>query len=663
MRLLSLFKNVRQMHFESDVELLTDRKLPKGGPARIALIYAALSATWILLSDGAVGLIASDAKQAATIGAIKGWVFVVLTTLILLGLMKRMVHNLSTLLRENEAAKAELAIAATAFDSQEGMAITDRDGVILRVNRAFTEITGYTSEEAVGQTPRVLKSGRHEAAFYNSMWESLDRAGIWQGEVWNRRKNGEEYLAWLTISAVKNKECEVVNYVGTQFDITEQKKADEKIIELAFYDQLTGLPNRTLALDRLNQSMTGSFRNGCYNALLFLDLDDFKTLNETLGHEMGDVLLQQAAQRLIESVREGDTVARLGGDEFLVMLIGLSTDQTDAATQVEIIAKKLLAAFSRPYLLNETRYHCTSSIGASLFKGHSTTVDELLRQADLAMYRSKATGGNAICFFDNGMQSAIMGRATLEADLRRGIEEKQFTLNYQPQVLSDGHLIGAEALVRWRHPARGLVSPAEFIPLAEDTGLILPLGEWVLETACAQLVVWADKPNLSHFSLAVNVSARQFRQTDFVDRVLNVISRTGVNPCRLKIELTESMLVENLQDIIEKMSALKSKGVSFSLDDFGTGYSSLSYLKRLPLDQLKIDQSFVRDVLTDPNDAAIAKTIVALAQSLQLGVIAEGVETEEQKVFLENSGCHSYQGYFFSRPLPLDAFEEFARRG
>ena len=649
------------MRVEPDTEHLKDGKLSLGGPTRIALIYATLAATWILLSDGAVGLIASDARQAAAIGAVKGWVFVVLTTLILLALMKQMVHNLSTLLRENQDAKAELAIAATAFDSQEGMAVTDRDGVILRVNRAFTEITGYTIDEAVGQTPRVLKSGRHDAAFYNSMWQSLGQAGIWQGEIWNRRKSGEEYLAWLTISAVKNKEGEVVNYVGTQFDITEHKKAEEKIIELAFYDQLTGLPNRTLALDRLNQAMTASFRNGCYNALLFIDLDDFKTLNETLGHEMGDVLLKQAAQRLVMSVREEDTVARLGGDEFLVMLIGLSTNETDAAAQVEIIAKKLLGAFSQPYPLNETQYHCTSSIGASLFRGHSASVDELLRQADLAMYRAKFTGGNAICFFDNGMQSAILGRAALEADLRRGIEERQFTLNYQPQIQSDGRLIGAEALVRWRHPVRGLVSPAEFIPLAESSGLILPLGEWVLATACAQLAVWADKPGLSHLSVAVNVSARQFRQTDFVDLVFNVISRTGVNPCRLKIELTESMLVENVQDIIEKMSALKKTGVGFSLDDFGTGYSSLSYLKRLPLDQLKIDQSFVRDVLSDPNDAAIARTIVALAQSLQLGVIAEGVETEDQRVFLENSGCHAYQGYYFSRPLSLEAFEEFAR--
>ena len=647
---------------ESDAELMADSKLPSRGPARIALIYALLSATWILLSDGVVGLIANDPRQAAEIGAIKGWGFVVLTTIILFSLMRRMVHDLTTLLRENEAAQAELAIAARAFDSQEGMVVTNRDGVILRVNRAFTAITGFTEEEAVGQTPRVLKSGRHDAAFYNSMWKTLEHAGTWQGEVWNRRKKGEEYLAWLTISAVKDGKGEVSNYVGTQFDITEHKKAEEKIIELAFFDQLTGLPNRTLALDRLNQAMTVSFRSGCYNALLFLDFDDFKTLNETLGHEMGDVLLQQAAQRLVETVREEDTVARLGGDEFLVMLICLSTNETDAATQVEIVAEKLLAALSKPYRLNETPYHCTSSIGASLFMGHTTSVDELLRQADLAMYRSKATGGNAICFFDNEMESAIMGRAALEADLRGGIEERQFILNYQPQILSDGRLMGAEALVRWRHPVRGLVSPAEFIPLAEDTGLILPLGEWVLETACVQLAVWADEPSLSHFSLAVNVSARQFRQADFVDRVLSIIIRTGANPHRLKIELTESMLVENVQDIIEKMFALKSKGVGFSLDDFGTGYSSLSYLKRLPLDQLKIDQSFVRDVLTDPNDAAIAKTIVALGQSLQLGVIAEGVETAQQRDFLSASGCHAYQGYFYSRPLPLRDFEEFARQ-
>ena len=559
-------------------------------------------------------------------------------------------------------AESDLRIAACAFESQEGMMITDARSVILRVNRAFTQITGYTAAEAIGQTPRLFQSGRHTGHFYTDMWDTIRRTGSWQGEIWDRRKNGEVYPKWLTITAVKDNDGMVTHYIGTHFDITERKNAEEKIRELAFFDQLTHLPNRTLLLDRLKQTMAASSRDGSYGALLFIDLDNFKMLNDTLGHDMGDLLLKQVAQRLTTCVREGDSVARIGGDEFVVMLASLGLSDRDAAASAEVIADKILAALNQTYQLGSVAYHSTPSIGVTLFKGQQVAMDDLMKQADLAMYRSKAAGRNAVRFFDPAMESAVMERAALEADLRRAVRESQFLLHYQAQVVGDGRVTGAEVLLRWQHPRRGMVSPAEFIPLAEETGLILPLGRWVLQTACAQLAVWATQPELAHLTVAVNVSAHQFREADFVEQVLAVLGTTGANPQRLKLELTESLLVSNVEDVIEKMFALKARGVDFSLDDFGTGYSSLSYLKRLPLNQLKIDQSFVRDVLSDPNDAAIAKTIIALAQSLGLGVIAEGVEMAAQRDFLAAAGCHAYQGYFFSRPLPREGFEAYARQ-
>ncbi len=561
-------------------------------------------------------------------------------------------------LRKSRRAEAELRIAATAFESQEAMMITDANSVILRVNRAFTEITGYGAEEVLGKTPSLLKSGRHEAAFYTAMWETLRRTGAWQGEIWDRRKNGELYPKWLTITVVKGANGQITHYVAMHTDSTQRKAAESEIEHLAFYDPLTQLPNRRLLLDRLHHALATSARSEHQGALLFIDLDNFKTLNDTRGHDKGDLLLQQVAQRLSACIREGDAVARLGGDEFVVMLEGLSENAEEAATQATAAGDKILATLNQPYPLADEEHHSTASIGVTLFAGHRDTIEELLKRADLAMYQAKAAGRNTLCFFDPDMQAAVMARAALEADLREGLREKQFLLHYQGQVNSRGALIGAEALVRWQHPRRGLVSPAEFIPLAEETGLILPLGQWVLEVACSQLLAWARRPETAGLDLAVNVSARQFRHPDFVAQVLQVLADTGANPHKLKLEITESLLLDDVQDIIAKMSALKARGVGFSLDDFGTGYSSLSYLKRLPLDQLKIDQSFVRDVFTDANDAAIVRTIVALAQSLGLAVIAEGVETEGQRDFLAQAGCLHYQGYLYSKPLAAQDFEK-----
>jgi diguanylate cyclase (GGDEF)-like protein/PAS domain S-box-containing protein len=564
---------------------------------------------------------------------------------------------------ERKQVEAELRIAAVAFDSLEGMMVTDANSTILRVNSAFTECTGYTAAEVVGRTPRLLQSGRHDAAFFRDMWDTIRRAGGWQGEIWDRRKNGEVYPKWLTISAVTGDDGVVSHYVGTHHDITERKIAEERIRELAFFDALTRLPNRTLLLDRLTQAIAVSAQGKTCGALLFIDLDHFKTLNDTLGHDKGDVLLQQAAQRLAACVSESDTVARVGGDEFVVVLGNLNENRDEAANQTETVGEQILSVLGNAYHLDEIEYRSTASIGATVFRGHQTSIDELLKQADLAMYKSKERGRNAMSFFDPAMQTAVVERAALEAGLRRAIEENQFVLYYQAQVIDGNRVTGAEALVRWQHPERGIVAPVDFIPLAEETGLILALGNWVLENACAQLALWTTRPDMAHLTMAVNVSAQQFREPDFVDKVLSILRHTGANPNRLKLELTESLLVDNVQDIIQKMWALKARGVVFSLDDFGIGYSSLSYLKRLPLDQLKIDESFVRDVLDDPNDAAIARTIVALAQSLGLGVIAEGVETEAQRDFLASVGCHAYQGYFFCRPLGVERFEAFVREG
>ena len=563
---------------------------------------------------------------------------------------------------ERKRIEEEVRIAATAFESQEGIIVTNANGVILRVNRAFTIITGYTAEEVIGKKPCLLRSGRHDASFYAAMWQHLINTGAWQGEIWNRRKSGELYLQWLTITAVKNDAAEVTNFVGSMTDITARRAAEDEINRLAFFDQLTGLPNRRLLLDRLEQVQAANLRHQCEGALLFIDLDNFKDLNDNLGHHVGDLLLQQVGQRLVTCVREGDTVARLGGDEFVVVLKDLRGNAQEAATQAKAVANKILDALHQTFQLADSEYYTSASIGVTLFNGpQQESVENLLKQADLAMYQAKAYGRNSLRFFDPEMQTVVTARAALEAGLREAVSENQFVLYYQAQVTGERQLLGAEVLVRWRHPRRGIVSPTEFIPVAEATGLILPLGHWVLETACIQLGKWAAQPSLAHLCLAVNVSANQFRQADFIDQVVAVLRRTGANPQRLKLELTESLLVSNLDDVIAKMTRLKAMGVGLSLDDFGTGYSSLSYLKRLPLDQLKIDQAFVKDILIGPNDAAIAKMIVALGDSLGLVVIAEGVETEAQRDFLASEGCHTYQGYLYSRPAPLEEFEEFAK--
>jgi diguanylate cyclase (GGDEF)-like protein len=430
---------------------------------------------------------------------------------------------------------------------------------------------------------------------------------------------------------------------------------------LAFYDALTKLPNRSLLLDRLQHALASSSRNLRSGALLLIDLDNFKTINDTLGHDIGDLLLQQVAQRLVTCIRGGDSVARPGGDEFMVILEELPENPKEAATQAKIVGETILAALNEPYQLANHLHVSTPSIGITLFGSQKVEVDELIKQAELAMYQSKAAGRNTLRFFDPQMQATVNLRASLESRLRDALSQNQLILHYQPQVDGKGQITGSEALVRWLDPKRGMVAPNEFIPVAEECGLILPLGQWVLDSACSALAKWAKDPAMAQLTVAVNVSTRQFRLSTFFDEVLATLKRTGANPQRLKLEMTESMLVEDIEMVIAKMTALRGYGVTFSLDDFGTGYSSLAYLKRLPLDQLKIDQGFVRDILIDSNDAAIAKTVIALAGSMGLAVIAEGVETEEQRDFLANAGCLAYQGYLFSKPLPLNEFEALVK--
>jgi diguanylate cyclase (GGDEF)-like protein/PAS domain S-box-containing protein len=558
---------------------------------------------------------------------------------------------------ERKLAEQQLRIAAIAFESQDSMLIIDTDRVILRANKAFAAMTGYSQDELIGMRPSQLRSDRHNDAFYKAIWHSVLQTGSWQGELWSQRKNGEAFPGWQSVTSVVDAQNKATNYVITLTDITARKAAESEIEYLAFYDQLTRLPNRRLLLDRLQHALTASKRSGTEGALLFIDLDNFKDTNDTLGHEKGDLLLQQVASRLGKCVRDCDTVARLGGDEFVVMLEGLSSNADEAAAQSMMIGEKVLATLNLPYPLAELQHHSTPSIGITLFNAQKNNCEELLIRADLAMYKAKEAGRNTLRFFDPGMQAAVTARTVIETDLRIGLRRGEFLVYYQPQIGADGRITGAEALVRWKHPSRGMVSPAEFIPIAEASGLILPLGQWVLETACRQLVTWSQNPAMAHLTLAVNVSARQFHHPDFVSLVLETLTSIGINPSRLKLELTESLLLDDIDDVIVKMTALKNRGIGFSLDDFGTGYSSLAYLKRLPLDQLKIDQSFVNDVLTDGNDAAITSAIVALAHSLGLSVIAEGVETEAQRKMLADQGCHAYQGYLFGRPDVVSALE------
>lgn len=529
---------------------------------------------------------------------------------------------------------------------------------IVFVNDAFERHTGYSREEALGKTPHMLQGPATQRVQLNRIRTALKYSQPVRAELINYRKNGELFWMELEIAPVDYFNRGLTHWVSIARDITERKAAEDKIEHLAFFDALTQLPNRQLLMDRLKKTLSHCEGSSTVGALMFIDLDNFKVLNDTMGHSRGDMLLVQAGLRLATCSRPGDTVARLGGDEFVVMLEDLGDNMAAAVAQTRTVGESILTALSEPYELAGHQHHSTCSIGITLFSKHEQSIGDLLKQADLAMYQAKAAGRNGLCFFDPEMQAAATANATLGAELRQSLRQQDFVLHYQPQVGHKG-MFGVEALVRWQHPRRGLVFPDAFIPQAEESGLIMPLGKWVLETACTQLARWAQSPATAELSIAVNVSARQFRHPDFIDEVMTLISRTGIQASRLKLELTESLLAHDVGVTVAKMVDLKKAGLTLSIDDFGMGYSALSYLKYLPLDQLKIDRTFVKDVLTDPNDAAIARTIIGLAQSLGLNVVAEGVETEAQRAWLEWFGCENYQGHLFCPALPIDQLEVF----
>ncbi len=537
--------------------------------------------------------------------------------------------------------------------------VTDGNGLITLVNQELETLLGYRSEELVGEMATRLVPERYRGTgdgawlkFYKSISvHETNRRNVW----WVLTKQGQEIPTNVSFRPLHTAQGEAVAIAV--IDIRESLRASERIEFLAYHDALTELPNRRLLLERIKHARASCERTGFHAALLLLDLDDFKTLNDSLGHDKGDLLLQEVGRRLVRGVREGDTVARLGGDEFVVLFEGLSEDAQNAANQVEALAEKMISALTKTYQLDGCTVHSTPSIGATLIAGLQFSVEELMRQADMAMYQSKKVGRSTLRFFDPQMQALVTQRAAMESALREAIDRQRLVLHYQMQVREEHEITGVEALVRWHHPERGLVGPLDFIALAEETGLILPLGKWVLETACAQLTRWAGNPDTAHLTLSINVSAHQFRQSNFVEQVLQALERAGTNPYRLKLELTESLLVTDVEGTIGKMTELRNEGVGFSLDDFGTGYSSLSYLKRLPLTQLKIDQEFVKNILHDPNDAAIARMVIALADTMGLDVIAEGVENEDQRCLLAEMGCHHCQGYLFSEPLPVEELE------
>ncbi|MDD5242235.1 MAG: EAL domain-containing protein [Sulfuricella sp.] len=558
---------------------------------------------------------------------------------------------------ERLQAEEKLRLHAAIFEySDEGILIIDPAGVIASVNKAFTKITGYAPEDVLGKTPGFLRSSQHDEDFYLGVYNSLYDTGHWIGEGWGRRKNNESFPVWMSISSVHGKDNVIAYYFAIFTDIAERKNAEKQIYRLAYYDTLTGLPNRTMLYTHVKQALAEASRNQRHGAILFIGLDRFKQVNDSLGHEAGDLLLKEVAQCMAGCVREEDVVARIGGDEFVVALFDIA-EREHAAT----VAEKILARLSQPIMVNGHELLVSASIGISVYPDNGDDAETLLKCADVAMYRAKRGGSsNGIMFFSQDMNLRSLEKLKLESNLRRAMERNELTLNYQPQLdLASGKIVGAEVLLRWNHDGT-MISPAQFIPIAENTGLIIPIGEWILETVCAKNKQWQEA-GLPIVKLAVNISAKQFRQS-LPQQVEQILGRHGLDPSFLELEITESVIMQNAEGVIAMMTEFQRLGVTLSLDDFGTGYSSLSYLKRFPIDTLKIDQSFIRGLPNDADDTAIAKAIISLARSLGLLVIAEGVETAEQLDFLRSAGCDEIQGYYYSRPLTEDNFIRFLQQ-
>ena len=584
----------------------------------------------------------------------------------LLWRQNRKLRKVTELYRETAL---NLRIAATAFDGQQGLVVANEKARILRANRAFLEMTGYAEAELIGQNVSLFQSELQEPRFLAKLYAHLATADRWSGEAWCRRKDGSSVACWSTVTAVKDHAGDVVRYVDSFTDISERKKAEAEVRQLAFFDTVIDLPNRRLFLDRLHQAALACERNDTRGAVFFIDLDNFKTLNDTHGHAVGDELLRQVAQRLGQALRSSDTLARLGGDEFVVMLTNLDPDLMLASTQASGVAETMRERVRQPYPLSTSAaanvdgqpgsltYRCSASIGVTLFGDQAENVDDIMRRADAAMYQSKRSGRDAVSHFDPSLQAALTERSHLTTDVTQALQRQELALHYQVQTDAQGAPVGAEALLRWTHPQRGAVAPDVFIPIAEESGAIVAMGYWVLQSACETLVHWSREAALGRLVLAVNLSPRQFSQPDFLVQLQAMLEQTGANPRQLMLEITEGLILNQIDQTIERMQSVCALGVSFSIDDFGTGYSSLSYLQRLPLRQLKIDRSFVRDLADNPNDQAIVRTILSLGQSLGLEVVAEGVETEEQRERLVQKGCDVLQGYLLGRPMPLAEFE------
>lgn len=566
-------------------------------------------------------------------------------------------RGVGTDISERKEAEEKLRLLARIFESgSEAFLICDANNHIVTVNRSFTEQTGYGKDEVVGKNPNILSSGLETEEFYAAMWRSIKETGHWQGEVRDRRKSGEVFPKWLSIDVLKDEQGQITNYIASFSDISEQKRADEKIHYLAHHDILTGLPNRAVFSDRLSQAIPQARRHQTRFAVLFVDLDRFKNINDSLGHHIGDLLLREVAKRLIDAVRESDTVCRLGGDEFILLVQDIGPSEHVAA-----IAGKILTVLSQPYLLEGNDLNLTPSIGIACYPQDGDNEESIVKNADAAMYHAKESGRGQYQFFTEQINVNVHDRLLIENDLRKALARDEFVLHFQPKLdIPTRSITGCEALIRWQHPELGRISPARFIPIAEETGLIVAIGDWVLETACREglRLQSAGFPGLL---MSVNVAAPQLKKAGFVERVLEILENTGLSPAQLELEVTESMIMHDVENVTTILQQLHDAGVQLSIDDFGTGYSSLAYLKRFPIHVLKIDQSFVRDIMTDKDDAAIVKAIIALAHSLRLGVIAEGVETLEQFDFLEAHGCNAIQGYLITRPLPVEDFIKLNR--
>ncbi|MEX8193305.1 putative bifunctional diguanylate cyclase/phosphodiesterase [Comamonas guangdongensis] len=554
----------------------------------------------------------------------------------------------------------ELKDLKAALNAHAIVAVTDARGVITQANEKFCEVSRYSRDELIGSTHRIVNSGTHPRSFFLQLWKTISSGQIWNGEICNRAKDGALYWVQTTIVPQLGPDGRPEQYISIRADITQRKRAEEQALHLALHDALTGLANRVLLAEHLQRTLASSRRSRRHGALMLLDLDNFKDVNDRFGHSQGDALLCQIALRLLACVRETDTVARVGGDEFVILLNELDTDPAQASVHAYAMAERLRESLGSTFDLGGLLVPSTLSIGLLLFDGSSDGTEELMKRADMALYQAKERGRNNVCVFDPTLQASILSQTGLIDDLRQAIQRDEFHLLYQPVVSPLQQPQDWEALIRWQHPTRGLLAPAAFIKLAEESGLILSLGQWVLRAACEQLTHWGRVPATAHWSVAVNVSARQFLDPAFAARVQSVIEGSGINPSLLRLELTESMFLTDIEKSILKMQSLRALGVQFALDDFGTGYSSLSYLKRLPLDQLKVDRSFVQGLPGSREDAAITTTILTLARTLGLQVVAEGVENKAQFDFLLQHGCSAFQGYLFGKPMSAqDAASHF----